>query len=91
MSMTTMTTNTKQTPDKRRRDRFYQQKHRGSKQSYVTEIENLRVLLAWEAGVLSEGQAVKLLNTCRVDLRELRLKTLSDIGTQPNPTTLRRG
>lgn len=39
----------KQTDVKRRQDRLAQQKHRGSKRSYVTEIENLCVLLAWES------------------------------------------
>jgi hypothetical protein len=68
---------TKQTDEKRRRDRFYQQKHRGSKQSYVTEVENLRILLAWEAGELSEGQVARYLNIDRVDLRDMKIGAIA--------------
>ena len=63
---------TEQNDEKRRKDRFYQQRHRGSKRSYVTEIENLNVLVAWQSETLSEGQAAKLLGTDRVSLREMR-------------------
>jgi hypothetical protein len=66
----------KQTDEKRRQDRLFQQRHRGSKRSYVTEIENLRVLLAWEAEFLSEGQAAKRLGLERVELRDMRLREL---------------
>lgn len=61
-----------QNDKKRRKDRFYQQRHRGSRRSYVTEIENLNVLVAWQAGTLSEGQAAKRLNVDRLSLREMR-------------------
>jgi hypothetical protein len=57
---------------KRRSDRLPQKKHRGSKNSYVTDIENLQIMLAWEAGELSEGQAAKALQVERVALRDLR-------------------
>lgn len=57
---------------KRRSDRLSQKKHRGGKASYVTEIENLQIMLAWEAGELSEGQAAKALGVERVALRDLR-------------------
>jgi len=57
---------------KRRSDRLAQQKHRRGKASYVTEIENLQIMLAWEAGELSEGQAAKALQVERVALRDLR-------------------
>lgn len=57
---------------KRRSDRLAQQKHRKGKASYVTEIENLQIILAWEAGELSEGQAAKALRVERVALRDLR-------------------
>ena len=67
---------TKQTDGKRRADRAAQQRHRGSKRSYVTEVENLRLLLAWEAGELSEGQVAKHTALPRVDLRDLRLREI---------------
>jgi hypothetical protein len=38
------------TPAHRRADRLAQQKKRGSKTSPVTEAENAKILLAWEAG-----------------------------------------
>lgn len=61
-----------QNDDKRRRDRLSQQRHRGSRRSFVTEIENLNVLVAWQVGTLSEGQAAKCIGTDRVSLREMR-------------------
>lgn len=66
-----------QTPRKRRLDRLAQQKHRGSRRSYVTEIENLQVLLAWEAGRLSEGQAARALDVDRVTLRGMKIDAVS--------------
>lgn len=69
----------KQTDDKRRRDRAYQAKHRGTKRSFVTEIENLKVLLAWEAGQISEGWAAKLLKLDRVSLRDLKMRYLEEM------------
>jgi len=73
-----ITMSDRQTPEKRRLDRAYQRNHRGSKRSYVTEIENLRVLLAWEAGELSEGQAAKRLGLDRIDLRDMRIKVIAE-------------
>lgn len=61
------------TPHKRRADRLAQQKHRGSRRSYVTEVENLQVLLAWEARALSEGQAARAIGVDRVTLRGMKL------------------
>jgi hypothetical protein len=61
---------------KRRLDRLSQQKHRDSKRSYVTEIENLQIILAWEAGELSEGQAAKALEVDRVTARDMRLRAI---------------
>jgi hypothetical protein len=63
---------------KQRSDRLAKQRERGSKRSYVTEIEDLRIMLAWEAGVLSEGQAAKALGYDRVTLRDLKNQTLHD-------------
>jgi hypothetical protein len=58
--------------NKQRLDRLAQQKHRGSKRSYVTEIENLKIILAWQSGNLSEGQAARALCMDRVSLRVMR-------------------
>lgn len=69
----------KQTDSKRRYDRLKQQKHRGSKRSYVTEIENLRTLLAWETGQLSEGQAARKIGVDRVTLRDMRLRERENV------------
>lgn len=56
--------------------REYQAKHRGSKRSYVNEIEDLaeqvrrlQICLAWEAAEISEGTAAKLLGVERVQAR----------------------
>jgi hypothetical protein len=62
---------------KRRLDRLYQQKHRGSACSYVTTIENLQILLALEAGHLSEGQAMKALSAHRIEVREMRANAIN--------------
>lgn len=70
---------TRQTDEKRRQDRLAQQRHRGSKRSYVTEIENLRVLLAWEAGHLSEGQAARILGLHRIDLRDMKFREIAEL------------
>mgnify|MGYP003344296207 CR=1 FL=1 len=56
---------------KNRLDRMSQAKIRGS-HSYKTEMENLQILLAWEAAELSEGQAAKALDMDRVSLRMLK-------------------
>jgi hypothetical protein len=54
---------------KSRSDRLYQQKHRGSKTSPVTDLEDALVVLAWEAGELSEGQAAAALGVDRLGAR----------------------
>ncbi len=61
---------------KQRRDRLYQANRRGSRRSYKTELENLQLLLAWEASELSEGQMVKLLDTDRLTIRKMRQDAL---------------
>jgi hypothetical protein len=58
--------------DKTRYNRLAQQKHRGSKRSFVTEIEDLKILLAWECGELSEGQVSKALKIDRISARKMR-------------------
>lgn len=60
------------TPAQRRAARAYQAKHRGSKTSYRTELENALLFLAWEAADLSEGQLAAIFDTDRVTLRTLR-------------------
>lgn len=57
---------------KQRRDRLSQHKHRKSRRSYKTELENAQILLAWEAAQLSEGQVARILDIDRVSLRMMR-------------------
>lgn len=57
---------------KQRLARLYQGKSRGDRRSYKTELENLQILLAWEAGDLSEGQVANMLDVDRVALRMMR-------------------
>lgn len=64
------------TPAQQRQSRLHQAKHRGSKRSFKTELENLQLLLCWEAEQLSEGQMSKLLDLDRVTLRQARLNAL---------------
>ena len=52
--------------------RLYQSKSRGDRRSYKTELENVQLLLAWEAGDLSEGQVAKILGVDRVSPRMIR-------------------
>lgn len=66
--------------NKRRIDRLAQQRHRGSRRSYVTEIENLKILLAWEAGELSEGQAMKAIGVDRVTARGMKCDAIREGG-----------
>jgi len=60
----------------RRQGRLAQQRHRSSAVSYVTEWENTLVLLAWEAGELSEGQVSKLLGVHRIEARGMRIAAI---------------
>lgn len=55
-----------------RYNRLAQQKHRGGKRSYVTQIEDLKICLAWESGELSEGQATKAMGYDRVTCRGIQ-------------------
>lgn len=54
-----------------RADRLAQAKHRGGG-SIKTELENVYLALAWEAGELSEGQVSSILNVDRVAVRLMR-------------------
>ena len=62
---------------KQRMARLYQGKSRGDRHSYKTELENVRLLLAWEAGNLSEGQVSRLLGIDRVSLRMMRERAVA--------------
>ena len=57
--------------DAKRYMRVYQAKRRGST-SYKTIVEDLRVILGYEAGELSEGQACRLMGTDPVSFRQQR-------------------
>ena len=59
-------------PKQQRLARLYQGKSRGDRRSYKTELENVQLLLVWEAGDLSEGQVAGLLGVNRVSLRMMR-------------------
>lgn len=63
-------------PKQQRASRLHQAKHRGSRRSYKTELENALLLLAWEAAELSEGQMVQLLDIDRVTIRVMRLAAI---------------
>lgn len=44
----------------------------------VLGVRVLRVLIAWEAGELSEGQAMAVLGINRVNARELKAQAIQD-------------
>lgn len=66
------------TPVAQRKSRMAQAKHRGTKVSLKTEVENLRLLLCWEAEYLSEGQMVRLLDIDRVSIRRMRAGAIDE-------------
>lgn len=74
---------------KQRQDRLSQAKGRQSRRSYVTEIENLQILIAWAVGELSEGQAARALKMDRVLARVASLSAvqagvaLSEVHKRP--------
>ncbi len=55
------------------------------------EVLALKLLLAWEAGELSEGQVVEALERPRVEVRELRTLALSDAQVLFKNLTTKRG
>lgn len=59
-----------------RYNRLAKQKQRGSLKSYVTELEDLKICLAWEAAELTEGQAARALGYDRVTLRNIRYEAI---------------
>lgn len=69
------------TLEQQRYNRAAQCKHRGSRQSYRTQHEDALIILAWQAGRLSEGQAMRALATDRIGAREERDAAI-DRGTE---------
>lgn len=65
-------------PLAQRKAREHQAKHRKTRHSYKTEVENLRLLLCWEAEQLSEGQISQLLDIDRVSIRKMRLDAIDE-------------
>lgn len=63
-------------PLQQRAARVAQAKHRGTKTSHKTGLENVLLILAWEAEVLSEGQLSHILDIDRVSIRKMRLALL---------------
>lgn len=62
---------------KARADRQYQRKHRAGKSSPTTDLEDALIVLAWEAGELTEGQAAAALGT---DLLGARIRREALLG-----------
>lgn len=60
------------TPSQQRYHRKAQAKHRGGGTSHKTAKEDAQIMLAWEAGDLSEGQVAAALGLDRISLRKLR-------------------
>ncbi len=69
-----------------RANRAYQAKHRGGTAcNYRTEMEDALIMLAWEAGELSEGQVARALALDRVSARVMKLEATrkgAEIGTR---------
>lgn len=65
-------------PLKQRADRIAQAKHRGTRRSVKTELENTLLLLAWESADLSEGQVSSMLNVDRITLRKMRTDAINE-------------
>lgn len=59
----------------RRSMRRHQRTSRGGKTSHRDNYENAAILLAWESGEITEGQAARALRLDRVSARELKLKS----------------
>lgn len=66
----TMGNNEILTTIRRRKLRKHQQKSRGDKKSYVDIIEDLKMMLAYESGEITEGKLAKCISGgCRVTAR----------------------
>lgn len=46
------------------------------------QVEELTILLAWEVGKLSEGQAAILLKTDRVSARSLKQRWINEVSEE---------
>lgn len=57
----------------RRREREYQRHSRGGARSPTDLYENAAIMAAWEAGEITEGQAMNALELDRVQAREAKL------------------
>lgn len=60
------------TPKQQRQARIAQANHRGSRSTIKTELENVLLILAWEAEQLSEEQIARAIDTDRVTIRRMR-------------------
>lgn len=58
---------------KRRLIRWYQRRCRGGARSQSDLYENAAIMAAWEAGEITEGQAMRALEATRVQAREAKL------------------
>ena len=65
---------------KQRKNRQYQQRARDGKRSYLTDIENLSIILAYEAGEITECHAARALGVGIVEARRMRIDALA-LGT----------
>ena len=65
------------TTDKTRYMREYQAQRRGTKRSLKSEADSACILLAWEAGKISEGQAAKLMGVDRVTARDRKITMIN--------------
>lgn len=63
---------------KRRLGRAYQRRCRGGKRSAQDEVDNLKMLLAWEDAEVSEGMICRVLGLDLVSLREMRMKAVAE-------------
>lgn len=61
---------------KKRNNRRSQRRFRGDKRSPSDLYEDTAILLAWEAGDITEGQATKALGMHRVEAREAKLRII---------------
>jgi len=61
---------------KRRYNRAAVSKSRNGENSYIRMYEDALIMLAWEAGELSEGQVVVALEADRIDQRQKRIDAI---------------
>lgn len=61
---------------RRRNARRHQRKFRGDRKSANDLFEDATILLALEAGEITEGQATKALNSDRVSVRDKKIRLI---------------